>query len=70
MGSRQDPPVGKLNEQLKSRKAQLEARIACKKVKVTGDHLRLAGAEARKYSGSLEEMIDAVTPRLRCQRET
>lgn len=59
MGSRQDPPVGKLKRaNWKGRKAQLEARIACKKVKVTmSDHLRLAGAEARKYSESLEEMI-------------
>ena len=42
----------------KGRKAELEARLACKKVKITmGDHLRLATAEARKYLESLEEMI-------------
>jgi hypothetical protein len=42
----------------RGRKAQLEARLACKKVKITmSDHLRLATAEARKYSESLEEMI-------------
>jgi len=59
MGKRPDSPAGSLKRaNWKGRKAQLEARIACKKVKVTlGDHLRLAAAEARKYSESLEEMI-------------
>jgi hypothetical protein len=59
MGNQQDPPGGKLKRaNSKGRKAQLEARLACKKVKVTwGDHIRLATADARKYSESLEEMI-------------
>jgi hypothetical protein len=39
-------------------KTNLEARIACKKVKVTmSDHLRLAFAESRKYSNTLEQAI-------------
>jgi hypothetical protein len=59
MRSRQDSRVGKLKRaNSKGRKAQWEARLACKKVKITmSDHLRLATAEARKYSGSLEELI-------------
>jgi hypothetical protein len=59
MSSGQDSRVGKLKRaNWKGRKAQLEARLACKKVKITmSDHLRLATAEARKYSESLEELI-------------
>jgi hypothetical protein len=59
VGRRKKKPEGKLkptNHRIS--KAVLEARIACRKLKVTmGDHLRLVSVESRKYSGTLDQAI-------------